>query len=335
MMEKRRILFLPRTGLAGEILSERARATLEELGEVVWNESDRDYTLDELAVLLPGAHVVVTSWGTPAFTPDLLAAADSLQIVGHAAGSVKHLMPKEGYDRSIVVLSAAAVIADPVAEYTLWAMLSMQRGLYRYESVMKRQRAWKHGEGGFGHELYYKRVGIVGASLIGRRMIELLRPFSCEVMVYDPYLGDAEAKSLGVACVPLDELFATSDIVSIHAPVTPETKELIRAEHFELMRDGALFINTARAWIVDQQAMLSTLSTGRIRAVLDVFDQEPLPAEDPLRDMDNVFLTPHISGHTAESRLRLVEAIADDLRRFYAGEPMRLAVVWDRLKIMA
>jgi phosphoglycerate dehydrogenase-like enzyme len=334
-METRRILFLPRTSLAEEILSKRARVTLEDLGDVVWNETDRDYTLDELAVLLPGAHVVVTSWGTPAFTPELLAMADSLQIVGHAAGSVKHLMPKEGYDRNIVVLSAAAVIADPVAEYTLWAMLSMQRDLWRYERLMKQERLWAHGEGGFGQELYYKRVGIVGASMIGRRMIELLRPFSCEIIVYDPYLGDAEAKSLGIACVSLHELFATSDIVSIHAPVTPETKELIRAEHFELMRDGALFINTARAWIVDQPAMLSTLGTGRIRAVLDVFDQEPLPAEDPLRSMDNVFLTPHISGHTAESRLRLVEAIADDIRRFYAGEPLRLAVVWDRLKIMA
>jgi phosphoglycerate dehydrogenase-like enzyme len=334
-METRRILFLPRTSLAGEILSDRARATLEELGEVIWNENDRDYKPEELAALLPGAHVVVTSWGTPAFTPELLMVADELQIVGHAAGSVKNLMPKEGYDRSIVVLSAAAVIADAVAEYTLWAMLSMQRGLYRYEGVMKQQRIWQHGAGGFGHELYYKRVGIVGASMVGRRVIDLLRPFSCEVVVYDPYLGDAEAKSLGVACVSLDEVFASSDIVSVHAPVTAETKEMIGARHFDAMQDGALFINTARAWIVDQPAMRAALSTGRIRAVLDVFDPEPLPADDPLRGMDNVFLSPHVSGHTAESRLRLVEAIAEDIRRFYAGEPLRLAVMWDRLKIMA
>ena len=334
-MEKRRILFLPRTGLAEEILSERARATLEGLGEVIWNESDRDFTPEELAGLLPGTHVVVTSWGTPAFTPELLALADRLQIVGHAAGSVKNLMPKEGYDRSIVVLSAAAVIADAVAEYTLWAMLSMQRSLYRYMDIMKEQRSWMHGGGGFGQELYYKRVGIVGASLIGRRVIELLRPFSCKVAVYDPYLGDAEAESLSVTRLSLDELFSTSDIVSVHAPVTAETKEMIGSEHFKLLPEGSLFVNTARAWIVDQDAMLATLRTGRIRAVLDVFDQEPLPADSPLRDLGNVFLTPHVSGHTTESRLRLVEAIADDIRRFYAGEALRLAVVWDRLKIMA
>jgi phosphoglycerate dehydrogenase-like enzyme len=334
-MEKPKILFLPRTGLAEEILSERACAILEEVGEVVWNKTDRDPTPEELASLLPGAHVAVTSWGTPPFTPELLVEARDLQIVGHAAGSVKHLMPKEGYDRNIVVLSGAAVIADSVAEYTLWAMLSMQRNLYRYEGVMKQQRLWKHGAGGFGEELYYKRVGIVGASMVGRRVIQLLRPFSCEVMVYDPYLGDAEAKSLGVACVPLNTLFATSDIVSVHAPVTPETHRLIGAEHFRLMQAGALFINTARAWIVDQDAMVAVLRTGRLRAVLDVFEHEPLPEDDPLRDMQNVMLTPHVSGHTTESRLRLVEAISEDIRRFYAGEPLRLAVAWDRLKIMA
>ena len=335
MMGTRRILFLPRTGLAKDILSDRATVTLENLGEVIWNELDRDYSPQELAELLPGAEAVVTSWGSPAFTPELLAVADSLKIVGHAAGSVKWLMPKEGYDRGIVVLSAAAIIADSVAEYTLWAMLSMQRDLYDYERVMKGERGWKRAGGGFAHELYRKKVGIVAASMVGRRVIQLLKPFACDVVVYDPYLSEADSEALGVRQVSLEELFATSDIVSIHAPVIPETKEMIGAQHLRAMKDGALFINTARAWIVDQAAMLAELRTGRIRAVLDVFDPEPLPANDPLRDLDNVFLTPHVSGFTVESRLRLVEAIVDDMVRFFAGDPLALAVSWERLKIMA
>ena len=334
-MEPRKILYLPRTGLSQDILSERARTTLNALGEVIWNEKDRDVTSEELAALLPGAEAVVTSWGTPAFTPELLAVADRLSIVGHAAGSVKHLMPKAGYDRGIVVLSASEVIADSVAEYTLWAMLSMQRDLYRYERTMKQERTWLREAQGYAHELYGKRVGIVSLGLIGRRVIELLRPFRCDVVVYDPYFPNEESTALGVRKVSLDDLFATSEIVSVHAPVTPETKEMIGQRHFEAMMDGALFINTARAWVVDQAAMRAELGRGRIRAVLDVFDREPLPADDPLRDMGNAFLTPHVSGHTTESRARLVEAVADDMARFFADEAPRLAVTWDRLQIMA
>jgi len=334
-MKSRKILFLPRTGLAADILSDRARATLDSLGDVVWNEMDRDYTAEELAEMLPGAEAVVTSWGSPVFTPELVEVADSLRIVGHAAGSVKRLMAKEGYDRGIVVLSAAAVIADSVAEYTLWAMLSMQRDLHPYEHLMKVERGWKSAHQSYAHELYFKKVGIVSASMVGRRVIRLLQPFNCDITVYDPYLSESASQELGVRRVSLDELFSSSDIVSVHAPTTPETEKMIGARHFKALRDGSLFINTARAWVLDSAALLAELQTGRIRAVLDVFDVEPLPADDPLRDLDNVFITPHVSGHTNESRARLVEAIADDFKRFFEGETPKLAVSWDRLKIMA
>jgi phosphoglycerate dehydrogenase-like enzyme len=331
----RKILYLPRKGLSEDILSERARATLTGLGDVVWNEMDRDYTPEELVALLPGAEAVVTSWGVPGFTPEMVAVADTLKIIGHAAGSVKHILPKAGYDRGIVVLSASTILADSVAEYTLWAMLSMQRDLYRYEHEMKDARSWTHGLRGFAHELYYKRVGLISAGLIGRKVIALLKPFHCDLLLHDPYLSEAEAEALGVRLVSMAELFATSDIVSVHAPITPETEEMIGAEHFAAMPDGALFINTARAWVVDQDAMRAALATGRIRGVLDVYDKEPLPADDPLRDMDNVFLTPHVAGFTAESRMRLVETIADDIARFFAGEAPHHAVTWERLQIMA
>lgn len=334
-MDERKVLFLPRTSLAKDILSARARFTLESLGFVHWNQMDRDYSVEELTDLLPGTDAVVTSWGSPSFTPELLKAADKLKIVGHAAGSVKRRMPKEGYDRGIVVLSAAAVIADSVAEYTLWAMLSMQRDLYPYNHLMKNKGGWKRSDMGFAHELFYKKVGLVSASMVGRRVIELLTPFECEVLVYDPYLSDEESSALGVKKSSLENIFASCDIVSLHAPVTPETKEMITAEHFKALGEGTLFINTARAWVVDYTAMMVELRSGRIRAVLDVFDKEPLPESDELRSMDNVFISPHVSGHTTESRLRLVEAIADDMQRFFAGEKLRYAVNWDRLKIMA
>ena len=178
-------------------------------------------------------------------------------------------------------------------------------------------------------------IGIISASMVGRQVIKLLQPFDCDVMVYDPYLGEPAARELGVRLVSLEEMFATGDIVSVHAPSTDETKGMIGERHFKALQDGALFIQTARNWVLDSAALLAELQTGRIRAVLDVFDEEPLPGDDPLRDLDNVFLSPHVSGQTDESRARLVEAIAEDMKRFFDGEAPRLAVPWDRLKIMA
>jgi phosphoglycerate dehydrogenase-like enzyme len=154
-------------------------------------------------------------------------------------------------------------------------------------------------------------------------------------LVYDPYLSESESRALGISKASLADIFSTCEIVSLHAPVTPETKEMITASHFQSMQPGTLFINTARAWVVDYAAMMSVLRKGKIRAVLDVFDKEPLPIDDELRGMDNVFLSPHVSGHTTESRQRLVEAIAADMTRFFAGEPLKYAVPWERLSIMA
>jgi phosphoglycerate dehydrogenase-like enzyme len=331
----RRILFLPNQKLARDILSPSARDMLLSLGEVEWNDCERNLSRDEVKERLAGVDAVVTSWGSPSFDAELLATADRLAIVGHAAGSVKNLMPKEGYDRGIVVLSGAAVIADSVAEYTLWAMLNGQRDLYRYGPIMKEQRGWTTPGQSYGHELYYKRVGIVAASMVGQRVIQLLAPFHCDILLYDPYVSAERAAELGVRLVSLEQLFAESDIVSIHAPTTPETKEMIGAQHFGAMRDGALLVNTARCWVIQREPMLDALRSGRIHAVLDVYHKEPLAVDDPLRDMDNVFLTPHISGFTTESRLRLVEAIGGDMQRFFAGEPLRYAVSWQRLQIMA
>jgi phosphoglycerate dehydrogenase-like enzyme len=334
-MNQRKILYLPPTGLSKEILSENAVKTLESLGTVVWNELDRNYTSDELLELIPGAEVVITSWGSPNITDEILAEATDLKIVGHAAGSVKTRLADAGHERGIVLLSAAAVIAESVAEYTIWAMLSGQRNLWRYEQIMKEERGWKAKDEDYGHSLYGKKVGIVSASMVGRCVIDLLTPFKCDVMVYDPYLDDQDAQTLGVRTVSLEELFATGDIISVHAPSTPETEGMITAAHFQSIRNGALFVNTARTWVLDQNALVSELQKNRFTAYIDVFDQEPLPADHPIRDLDNAFLSPHVSGHTNETRLRLVEEIVNDVDRFFKGEPLQLAVSYERLKIMA
>ena len=302
---------------------------------MIWNELDRNYTSDELLEMIPGAAVVITSWGSPQITAEHVAAADALQIVGHAAGSVKTRLAPAGHERGIVLLSAADVIAESVAEYTLWAMLSGQRNLFPYEKSMKVERGWKPAHNWPGHSLYAKKVGLVSASMVGRRAINLLKPFGCDVMVYDPYLSQEDARLLDVRPVALAELFASADIISVHAPITPETRRMITRAHFESIRDGALFVHTARAWVLDQDALLAELQKNRFNAYIDVFEPEPLPADHPFRDLDNVFLSPHVSGHTVENRLRLVEEIARDIERFFNNQPLRLAVPYEKLSIMA
>ncbi len=335
MTQKRKILYLPPTGLSEDILSPEAVSILECLGTVIWNKLDRNYTDDELLEMIPGAAVVVTSWGSPQITEEHVAAADDLQIVGHAAGSVKTRLAPSGHERGIVLLSAADVIAESVAEYTLWAMLSGQRNLFPYEKVMKEERGWKPAHNWPGHSLYSKKVGLVSASMVGRRVIGLLKPFDCDVTVYDPYLSEEDTQLLDVRSVSLEDLFADSDIISVHAPITPETRKMITGAHFQSIRDDALFVHTARSWVLDQDALLAELQKNRFNAYIDVFEPEPLSPDHPIRDLDNVFLSPHVSGHTVENRMRLVEEIVRDIERFFNNEPLRLVVPYEKLKIMA
>jgi phosphoglycerate dehydrogenase-like enzyme len=135
--------------------------------------------------------------------------------------------------------------------------------------------------------------------------------------------------------VSLQELFARCSIVTNHAPSTPETRRMIGTAAFAAMHEGALFVNTARSWSVDPEALLGALRSGRISAALDVFDEEPLPAGSPFRALDNVILTPHIAGATVEARLRQGDLIAAEVRRFCAGQPMRYEVTAQQLEIMA
>lgn len=139
-------------------------------------------------------------------------------------------------------------------------------------------------------------------------------------MVYDPYV--AETDPLGPLCVALPELLASSDVVALHAPATEETRGLIGAAEIAAIRDGGLFVNTARPTIVDMDALYDAVASGRIDAALDVFDAEPLPGGDRWRALPNVLLTPHLAGATADSRRRAGRIVVDEVRRHLRGEPL-------------
>jgi phosphoglycerate dehydrogenase-like enzyme len=196
--------------------------------------------------------------------------------------------------------------------------------------------SWKsNGALGFGPELAASQIGVVGAGLIGRLYIGKVRALGAEVAVFDPYLSEDDAAALGVERVTLAELMRTCPIVAVHAPTTPETHHMIGAAELALMADGGYLVNTARSWVVDQAALLAELRSGRLRAALDVFDEEPLPADHPYRSLENVILTPHVAGATAQTNERQGAFAVEDLRRFFAGEPLLHEVTPERYRVMA
>jgi phosphoglycerate dehydrogenase-like enzyme len=134
--------------------------------------------------------------------------------------------------------------------------------------------------------------------------------------------------------LPLDRVIAEADILSNHAPITPETRHMVRARELALLKDGAILINSARAWAIDQDALLDEIRSGRIWAVLDVFEPEPLPDDSPLRALPNVFLTPHRAGHTVETLARQGQEAVEEVARFFAGEPVRRRVARESSPIM-
>jgi phosphoglycerate dehydrogenase-like enzyme len=318
-------------------VSAEQRGRFEALVDWLHREPIEDLAAPDVRPLLARVEIVVTGWGLPPMSPALLAAAPRLRLIAHLGGTVKALLPPEVWQRGIAVTHAAAANAVPVAEYTLAAILFSNKQVFRlrrkYAATRGSLREWSAHLPGLGN--YRKTVGIVGASRIGRRVAELLRPFDFEVLIHDPFLQPRDAAALGARLVPLDALMAGCDVVSLHAPVTRETRGMIDRRRLALMRDGAVLINTARGVIVDQDALIDETRSGRIDAVLDVTEPDALPPESPLYDIENVFLTPHIAGAFGSETQRMTDLILAEIERFLRGEPLLHAVLAKDLERMA
>ncbi|MFG2139399.1 hydroxyacid dehydrogenase [Streptomyces sp. NPDC048650] len=311
-------------GIADRLLSPRHHTRLAALARTDCRLVAHDLAdpAPEIAAALAHAEVLLTCWGAPPLTDRILDAAPRLRAVVHAAGSVKHHITDACWQRGIAVTSAAAANALPVAEYTLAAILFANKRVlpaaHRYRTL-RAPHDWQHEMAGAGN--YGRTVGVIGASRIGRRLIELLRPFDLRVLLHDPFVDAAGAARLGATPVPLDALCAGSDIVTVHAPQLPATHHMLGARELALMPDGATLINTARGSLVDERALLTELTTGRLNAVLDVTDPELPPPSSPLYDLPNVLLTPHIAGSLGDELHRMADLALDELERYAQGLP--------------
>jgi D-3-phosphoglycerate dehydrogenase / 2-oxoglutarate reductase len=280
-----------------------------------------------------GLKFVIAARGTPTMT-DWKACHDLEIPLGYTPGRNK-----------IAVAEFCVMFMLMLSKKVKVIMSRIQNGMYLgeakenvYDYIEKKDVNWPHNEGspfgdiGYNHELYGKTVGLVGFGAIGREVAKICKAFHMDVCAYDAYLTDEQIAAEGVKPVSIDELLTTSDIVSVHLPVTNETRFMINEDWFAKMKPTALFINTARAAVIKQEAVVHALESGQIAgAAMDVFWEEPIPENHPLLSMDNVIVTPHMAAMTEEiDNYWTSRMVTDHIVEYCEGK--ELTKLWTRLE---
>ena len=308
------------------------------LGEVIVFRPETHTEADFRAALVR-ADVMLSTWGSrPLTAADWQARCDARAelapfLVMHGAGSVRSFVPPALLHDGVRVSQSASVMAPAVAQFTVGLIvLALRQGFARTEAQKR---------GGAKNPSLYRdlrglTVGLVGLSQIGRRMPALLAPFEPgRIIAYDPYFSPDEAARLNVELMPLDELLKTSDVVSLHAPVTPETRNMLNAARVASLVDGAVVINTARAALVDQNALFARANLGEITYYADVTEPEPLPPPHPVWQNPHVLITPHIGGVTKQTLEQIGAFAVLEIERFQNNAPLHGAITAERYEVLA
>ncbi len=287
--------------------------------------------------ILTDAALIFGGWGMATLDAELLAAAPELEAVFYGSGSIKARVTDAFWDRDIIITTAAAANAVPVAEFAFSQIIfSLKRGWHFAREIRdaKDPAGWRSRSTVPG--AYGTTVGLVSLGLIARDLVEKLKMLDVNVIAYDPFVAAADATALGVELCGLDALFARANVVSLHTPWLPETVGMITGEHFGAMPTGATFINTARGAIVREDEMVAALRDRTdVFAILDVTYPEPPPAGSSLYELPNVVLTPHIAGSMDAECRRMGQYMVDELNRYLADEPLRWSVTREQAERMA
>lgn len=287
----------------------------------------------EHAPNLGEVEAIFSTWGMPLLSPEQLNSMPRLGAVFFAGGSVQHFA-RPLLERGIVVVSAWQANAIPVSEFTLAQILLATKGYFRnshgYASPSQCLTD-PHFKGNFG-----ETVAILGAGAIGRRVIELLRPFNLKVIVFDPFLNEEAAVTLGVEKVTLEAAFERAYVVSNHLADLPETVGLLNGGLFERMRPNGTFINTGRGRTVDEEALIRTLQAQPdITALLDVTYPEPPVAGSLFYTLSNAHLSTHIAGSIGDELARMADYCLEEFMSWEKNAPLKYAVSLAMLETMA
>ncbi len=316
---KKVLVTIPRNAVLETFFPEKVRGKLEEGFNVEYNQTDRQFVKDELREKLRNFDAVMTGWGTPMLDESVLGGNERLCLIVHTGGTVGNLVDSYAYDHGLHVFSGNRLYAESAAEGTLAYMLMGQRRLPYY---IDRVRAgeWRT-EADVWEGLLDKSVGIVGMGAISSYLIRMLQVFRAKIKVFSHYpLSEEYIRDFHCEQASLEEIFSGCDIVSVHSALNDQNRGMIRKKHFDLLKDGALFVNTSRGDVIDEDELIQALRENRFRAVLDVYQKEPLSADSPLRSLPNVLSVPHMAGPTLDRRPIITSMLIDEMKRFFDGE---------------
>ncbi len=280
---------------------------------------------------------IFSTWGMPRFTEDEIARCfPNLKCVYYGAGSVQGFA-RDFLNRGVRVFSAWAANAVPVAEFTVAEIVLCMKGFFHTVAPYSAGRL-SESSANRGRSIgnYDYRVGILGAGMVGREVIRLLKNYECRILVFDPFLPEEKAAALGVTKASLDEIFSSCEVVSNHLANNAQTRGMLRGEHFAKMMKNCFFINTGRGAQIVESEMTDVLAARPdLTVFLDVTDPEPPVKDSPLNTLPNVIMTPHIAGSLGREVKRMGVYMAEESERVAAGEPARWEVSLEMLKTMA
>ena len=290
------------------------------LGETVWNESESQWTARAAAERIGESEVYVTAWDCPRLDEEILDHAKNLRLMVHLGGTVIPYVTEAVWDRGIRVISGNDLMAESVAEATVAYMLTAQRRIPHYHRRFTERKVWRE-TGDFTDSLLGKTVGLVSYGAIPRHLVRMLSPFRVKIKVYDiKPLPKEDKEKYGLCEASLEEIFSTCDIVSLHTPLYDATYHMIDDRLLGLLKKDALLVNTTRGGIVDEAALVKHLRAKDFRAVIDVYEEEPPKADDPLFECENAILIPHMGGPTVNMRAYITEVLLKEAKAFIDGD---------------
>ena len=303
--------------LIADAINEKGIENLREVAEVV---VDTEITPEELANTIHEYNGIIVRSRTKV-TADIIEKADNLQIIARAGVGVDNIDLDAATEKGIMVVNSPESTSVTVAEHTMGLILSMARKISIADKSVK-ERKWEKKQF-MGVELRNKTLGVIGMGRIGSQVVNRCKAFGMDAMAYDPYLPEEVAKQMGVDLTDLDTVLKNSDFITIHVPLTPETKHSISTDQFEIMKDTAYIVNCARGGVIDEDALYDALSNNKIGgAALDVYEVEP-PVDSKLFELDNIVLTPHIAASTKEAQRDAAIIVADEIIELAKGNNPR------------